>query len=88
MAGYGEPSPIDVVATFYNRDIERTGREVGTGVALELLDTRLLLFGDLGEAKEEQTSSDVNDPPVDTWNADQFRWGAAADAPSSTTGSA
>lgn len=78
LSGFAEPTPINLVSAFYDRDIMRTGREVGTGVALEVAGTRILLFGDVGRAREEQSSLDVNDPPVDSWAADQLRYGAAA----------
>jgi hypothetical protein len=79
LTGYGEPAPIDVVATFYRRDIEGHTLGLGTGVAAGIAGVQVVLHGELARAEERHSSVEVNDPPTDTWTADVVRLGASAE---------
>ncbi len=76
LAGYGEIPPVNVVSTFYRREMERTSRGAGAGLQARLAGARLIAFAELSDAEEEQSTIEVNDPPLDVWAADQLRFGA------------
>lgn len=78
LAGYSEPAPIDVTATFYRRNIESEALGFGAGVAGRLGDIDVLVFGETGAAEDRHWSVEVNDPPTDRWNADALHFGLVA----------
>lgn len=78
IAGYDEVGAMDLVGTFYNRDIQRESRGAGVALAATIAGARFVVFGEAGSTEEAHTSVQAVDPPSDTWTADGLSFGIAA----------
>jgi hypothetical protein len=78
VSGYDEVRAMDLVAVFYNRDIQRESRGGGASLAATIAGARFVVYGEAGSTEEAHTSVQAVDPPSDTWTADGLSWGIAA----------
>lgn len=77
LEGYFEPAPFNLVASFYNRRIERDA--VGAGFSIHGIarGVRWTVFGERNRMDEEQHRILENNPPKDRWTADAWSLGGA-----------
>jgi hypothetical protein len=82
LAGYYEPDAIQVTNTQpYFRRTDRSAWAGGAGLAGRAMGADWVFWGERSTRGDRHFSARIESPPTDTWDADGWTWGLAAQRP-------